>query len=155
MGELKAGVIYGVTSWTMQCRNCGYQGQPLIFDSQEDYDKFREGLKESGSAPIPETEEEKPDERIVDLLEHTKDVKEAPEPPSKSWRREILVSLIIATIITLIEAPSSFALLGSIAVLYLVFFFVLAAVVVLVLFIVVEYVMRKMRHESVKKQGGS
>jgi hypothetical protein len=157
MGQLKAGVIYGVTSWKMQCRNCGYQGQPLIFDTKEEYGKFLEALKQSGTspAPVPDTEEEKPDERIVDLLKNTKETETAAEVPSKSWRREIIVSLVVAAIVTLIEAPSAFFQLGAVATLYLVFFFVLATVVVLVIFIVIEYIARKTRRGSMKKQGES
>lgn len=159
MGELKAGIIYGVTSWKMQCRNCGYQGQPLIFDTKEEYEKFLEGLRASGTspAPVPETaeEEEKPDPRVVDLLAHTKESEPTPEPPSKSWWREIVVSLVVAAIISLYEAPMFFRQLGSVAAVYLVFFFVLVTILVLVVFIIVEYVLRVSRKGSAKKKGES
>ena len=43
-GRLKEGVLTGYTSKEV-CRDCGYHGSPIIFDSMEEYNKFLEGLK--------------------------------------------------------------------------------------------------------------
>ncbi len=152
MGQLKAGIIYGVTSWKMQCRNCGYQGQPLLFDTEGEYEKFLEGLRQSRSAPIPETEEEKPDARVVDLLEHTKEPAETLEPKPRSWRAEIIVSLIVAAIMTVVEVPWFVQNLGSIALIYVFVFMVAATVIMLVVIIVLEYFYHVIARASTKKQ---
>ena len=44
-GRMSDGVLTGYTSKNV-CRNCGYQGPPIIFDSEEDYKKFLQGIKE-------------------------------------------------------------------------------------------------------------
>jgi hypothetical protein len=43
-GRMKDGVLTGYTSREV-CRDCGYQGAPIIFDSEEDYIRFIEELK--------------------------------------------------------------------------------------------------------------
>ncbi|HMA83910.1 MAG TPA: hypothetical protein VKP59_06755 [Candidatus Thermoplasmatota archaeon] len=43
-GTMGDGVLTGYTSRQV-CRNCGYQGMPLIFNNEKDYKKFLEGLK--------------------------------------------------------------------------------------------------------------
>jgi|GEM_PF-822704 len=43
-GTMGDGVLTGYTSRQV-CRNCGFQGMPLIFNSEEDYKKFLSGLK--------------------------------------------------------------------------------------------------------------
>ena len=38
-GRMGDGVLTGYTTRDV-CRDCGYQGMPIIFDSEEDYKKF-------------------------------------------------------------------------------------------------------------------
>jgi len=35
MGTIGSGVTFGITSWNETCRDCGYQGQPIVFDSEK------------------------------------------------------------------------------------------------------------------------
>lgn len=53
IGTLSDGIISGLSSWNEVCRNCGYQGAPLVFDSEFTYNKFFEALsnqeKQTGS----------------------------------------------------------------------------------------------------------
>ena len=48
-GNIGDGVLTGYTSRNV-CKDCGYQGMPLIFDSDEEYEKFLEGLAKESSA---------------------------------------------------------------------------------------------------------
>ena len=41
-GTMGDGVLTGYTTRNV-CRNCGYQGMPIIFDSETDYKKFIKG----------------------------------------------------------------------------------------------------------------
>jgi len=41
-GRLRDGVLTGYTSRDV-CRNCGYQGMPIIFDSEKEYKSFLKG----------------------------------------------------------------------------------------------------------------
>ena len=154
MGELKGGVIYGLTSWKMQCRNCGYQGQPLIFDTQEEYEKFLEGLKETRGADVPPLgpEDEQPDKNIQDLLANTPDQKPTVEAPEKSWRLEIIVAIIIGAVLTIFEIPSFVNSMGATGVVYAALFLVIASLVALVVIIFVEYVYRKLKSPAQDKK---
>ena len=38
-GTLRNGVLTGYTTRYV-CRNCGYQGMPIIFNSENEYEKF-------------------------------------------------------------------------------------------------------------------
>ena len=56
-GTMGEGVLTGYTTRSV-CKNCGYQGMPIIFDSETDYKKFIKGkLKDKKS--IDPTEKEK------------------------------------------------------------------------------------------------
>ena len=37
MGTLGTGVTFGITSWIQNCRDCGYKGQPIEFETEKDY----------------------------------------------------------------------------------------------------------------------
>jgi len=43
-GRMGDGVLTGYSSRDV-CRNCGYQGMPIIFDSEKEYNKFMESKK--------------------------------------------------------------------------------------------------------------
>jgi C4-type Zn-finger protein len=45
MGGIREGVLYGLTSWTLVCKRCGYKGMPILFDSEEEYKKFLDEIK--------------------------------------------------------------------------------------------------------------
>ncbi len=47
-GRMGDGVITGYNTRNV-CRNCGYQGMPIIFDSEKDYKNFLKGLDEKPS----------------------------------------------------------------------------------------------------------
>lgn len=44
IGTLGDGIISGLSSWKEVCRNCGYQGASLVFDTEADYTKFLDAL---------------------------------------------------------------------------------------------------------------
>ncbi|MEM0492372.1 MAG: hypothetical protein QXS02_00205 [Candidatus Thermoplasmatota archaeon] len=46
MGTLSSGVLFGITSWKSVCRDCSYQGEPILFDSEEEYQLFKKTLNE-------------------------------------------------------------------------------------------------------------
>lgn len=44
IGTLGDGIIAGLSSWNEVCKNCGYQGASLVFESYSEYDKFLTAL---------------------------------------------------------------------------------------------------------------
>lgn len=44
IGTLGDGIISGLSSWKEVCKNCGYQGASLVFESEDEYNKFLAAL---------------------------------------------------------------------------------------------------------------
>ena len=77
-GRLKEGVLTGYTSKEV-CRDCGYHGSPIIFDSVEEYNKFLQGLKsvERDGRSLKESVEDNTDdlsEKDKEVIDFLKDV---------------------------------------------------------------------------------
>jgi transcription elongation factor Elf1 len=169
MGTMNQGVLFGVTSWKSVCRNCGYQGEPLIFETEESYEKFLDGLsKDQAQVPITEGKEAASDESEVEeslgltpkekeVVEYAHDVEEesrgvenhkvrAPVfDEAKSWRVEVLVALVVSAVWTTVYLSFyAFHFITSLDVLfmflYTFFYFAATTLVVLVVIIIAEYV---------------
>lgn len=56
-GTIRDGVLTGYTTRYV-CKDCGYQGMPIIFDSEKEYKKFLTGISR-GKGPIDKIEKEK------------------------------------------------------------------------------------------------
>jgi hypothetical protein len=69
-GRLKDGVLTGYTSRDV-CRDCGYQGSPLIFDDPQNYKNFLKGLKAEKEGEIIEPEDEDEDIEISEKEKET------------------------------------------------------------------------------------
>jgi len=73
-GRLKDGVLTGYTSRDV-CRDCGYRGSPIIFDSENEYIKFVKELKKDklsdGSSDISDLSDK--DKQILDDLKDIND----------------------------------------------------------------------------------
>jgi hypothetical protein len=54
---MRDGVLTGYVNRQV-CKNCGYQGMPLIFESEEEYKKFLESIPKRKKS-VSETEKEK------------------------------------------------------------------------------------------------
>jgi hypothetical protein len=106
-GTMSDGTITGITTRQV-CRDCGYQGPPILFDSEEEYQRFKQELRADKEHTAKETtpEEEKhldeepseltkEDKEIVALLEETESI---PEPPRKSG---YLLEFVLAVIFSI------------------------------------------------------
>jgi hypothetical protein len=105
-GTMSDGTITGITTRQV-CRDCGYQGPPLLFDSEEEYQRFKQELRADNEHPAEETTPEgekqpdeepeltKEDKEIAALLEETEST---PEPPRKS---SYLLEFVLAVIFSI------------------------------------------------------
>jgi len=166
MGTMKEGVLFGITSWKSVCKNCGYQGEPLLFETQEAYERFLDGLsKDKAQAPITdgressgkadeseseETSQLSPKEQEVveyahDVEEESRDVENhkvrAPVfDETKSWRIEVLVAFVISAIWTTVYLSFyAFHFITSLDILFvfLYTFFYFAATTLVVLIVII------------------
>ncbi len=134
-GRLKEGVLTGYTDRYV-CRDCGYQGSPIIFDSIDEYNKFQ--IEKKSDKSVDESSENQILEDDIDLSEKDKEVvdyfnelgdKSTSEIKTKSTARKIIIMLsvvlVVSLIINLFFIPFNFLLL--------------TVLVIIVLFIIVYF----------------
>jgi transcription elongation factor Elf1 len=95
IGTLGDGVIPGLSSWNEVCKNCGYQGASLIFESEDTYQKFLEALafqKKQAETLCKEPSKEKT------TLNSSK----------KSYLFEFIVSVVVTIVFFIILSGSNF-----------------------------------------------
>ncbi len=105
-GTLGEGVLTGYVTKDV-CKDCGYQGMPLIFNSEKEYKKFLEGLSkdQEGKVGKPEKIAEEPvklTEKEKELLEFLNEPSE--EKPSEPLKQKRPYGLIILVFITIFYA---------------------------------------------------
>ncbi len=132
-GRLKDGVLTGYSDKYV-CRDCGYQGSPVIFDDIDEYNKFQ--IEKKSDKPIDNNQEDQildnniilsdKDKEVVDYLKEF-DNKSISEMKTESSTFKIIIMLSIVMIFSLI-----------ITLFYIPFnFFLPTMLVIIVLFIVV------------------
>ena|GEM_PF-6125468 len=141
-GRLKDGVLTGYSDRYV-CRECSYQGSPVIFDNIDEYNKFQ--MEKKSVKPLDETSEDQilddgivlsdKEKEVVDYLNELDD-KSTSEIKTESSTLKIIIMLsmvlIFSLIITLFYIPFNF--------------FLPTILVIIVLFIIVYvryYIMKK------------
>ena len=158
-GTMGSGVTFGITSWIEMCRDCGYQGQPIIFDSEEDYNKFLVEVKQKAIKKDINTQEKiciedevdevintaQKDKEIVELLEQYSTEK-MPKPiwsKKKVWWPEIGLSLLLAALLYFSGLPNITSNMNfEIVIFYSILYFIASFVIVLFTIVVIEYFLR-------------
>jgi len=110
IGTLGDGIISGLSSWKEVCKNCGYQGASLLFDSEIEYKKFIDALsnakkqtkKENIEGESVELTEEK--RQVLEFLDETENTLEIPK--KKNYFFEFIIAVILSIMFFI-------ALLGS------------------------------------------
>jgi transcription elongation factor Elf1 len=97
------GIISGLSSWNEVCKNCGYQGASLIFESESEYKKFLEALlyqKKQTETQSKEVNEEKSEQDIAEKMStHSK---------KKNYFFEFIVSIVLTIVFFIILSGSGY-----------------------------------------------
>lgn len=166
-GTMESGITFGITSWKEMCRDCGYQGQSITFDSEEDYKKFLEEIKQKPQEKEAQLKEEysiedqvdevlkitKKDKEVVNLLkEYEKETVDKPIwPKNKGWWPEIGLAIVLAVFVNLSEISDIITMMGvGTAAVYALLNFMGSFVILLLIIIIVEYVLRYVKNTIVK-----
>jgi len=168
MGTMDSGVTFGVTSWNSVCRNCGYQGMPLHFDSKQEYNRFLKGLLQKGKASkvpakdLPQELSEK-DQEILELLNELRAEEKIREPKSKedkepskkkNWWFEIGLSIGIASVLFILSLPRACSLYGvTFGVLYCLLVLLVEAIIILFVIVIIEYFYKTIKNVIIRKSG--
>jgi transcription elongation factor Elf1 len=103
IGTLGDGIISGLSSWNEVCKECGYQGASLIFESESQYHKFLEALsfqKKQVEAQTKETNEGKPEQELEE--------KTSVHSIKKSYAFEFIVSVVLTIVFFIILSSSNY-----------------------------------------------
>jgi transcription elongation factor Elf1 len=103
IGTLGDGIISGLSSWNEVCKECGYQGASLLFESESQYNKFLEALsyqKKQVETQTKETNKRKPGQ---ELEENT-----AVHSVKKSYVFEFIVSVVLTIVFFIILSGSNY-----------------------------------------------
>jgi hypothetical protein len=88
MGRIRDGVLFGIDSWKQVCRQCGYQGAPIIFDSETEYQKFLEELKVNGKQRKKEDKSLELSEKEKEVVEFLKELEKEKPIKNKEVKKE-------------------------------------------------------------------
>jgi transcription elongation factor Elf1 len=103
IGTLGDGIISGLSSWNEVCRNCGYQGASLVFESESQYNKFLDALalqKKQEETQNTESKEEKPEQGAGE--------KTTIHSGKKSYLFEFIVSVVLTIVFFIILSGSNY-----------------------------------------------
>jgi transcription elongation factor Elf1 len=102
IGTLGDGIISGLSSWNEVCKNCGYQGASLIFESESQYNKFLEALayqKKQDETQNTETKEKS---------EQGTDEKTTIRSGKKSYLFEFIISVVLTIVFLIFLSVSNY-----------------------------------------------
>ena len=136
IGTMDSGVTFGITSNNYTCKNCNYNGMPLIFNNKKNYTQFLKGFQKetetNNKEKIKETKEE--EKAIISEKEITH------WHGKRSWWIEIIIAFIISAALFLYSLPSMINTLELIFILYLIIVFFIEALVILIAIAFFEYI---------------
>ncbi len=106
IGTLGDGIIAGLSSWKEVCRDCGYQGASLLFETEDEYNKYLKALKQHTTEEKTDNNEETMEEEPADLTKEDKEivasVDETAELPQLSGKKNYVLEFIIAVILSIV-----------------------------------------------------
>jgi len=125
MGSIGDGVLFGIDSWKEVCRNCNYQGAPILFDSESEYNKFFKTVNQKFKNL------NKVDNKSVDKSE---------EKEVKVSRKIFFISVILSVLINVLFLPNYIRLFDiSMAILYIVGQILITSFTIFVLLLFLKY----------------
>jgi transcription elongation factor Elf1 len=90
IGTLGDGIISGLSSWKEVCRDCGYQGPSLIFDSESEYSKFLEALSNQKKQTEKQSKEPSSEAQEQESIKHIKE--------KKNYSFEFLMAIVLTIV---------------------------------------------------------
>jgi len=103
IGTLGDGIISGLSSWKEVCKDCGYQGASLVFESELEYNKFLEAL--SYQKIKTETQNKEVNEEKSEL---GLDKKTSIQSEKRSYLFEFIVSVVLTIVFFVILSGSGY-----------------------------------------------
>lgn len=167
MGTMGAGVTFGITSWKSVCKDCGYQGEPIIFDSAKEYERFLREIneepdnkKKSGSEKkksiygrndVEPLELSKKEKEVLEFLnELSKEkfkqkIQRQDKGKDKNWWPEIILAFFLSAVSVVGSTLGMPSFYGNFGIVFSVLFFVPLALLYLMSIVIIEYLYNRIR----------
>jgi transcription elongation factor Elf1 len=161
MGTIDSGVLIGMTSNKNVCKNCGFQGNPIIFESEQQYQQFLEEIKKhepsnktnSGNVSIDKENLSEKDELVLDYIEDIKktgefDQESQNEEKSKNWWPEMIIAMSISIISGIWIYPNLVTvMITPYLTVYLVGYIIITFLITLIFILILEYVLKSINNK--------
>jgi transcription elongation factor Elf1 len=116
IGTLGDGIISGLSSWKEVCRECGYQGASLLFESESEYKKFLEALSQQKKQTGKQTEQanqRNPDQKSDEQSKQKKEILDESEktskyPEKKNYFFEFTLAVVLSIVFFVILFGSNY-----------------------------------------------
>jgi hypothetical protein len=140
-GKMSSGILYGVSSWTEECRNCGFKGSPVVFDSKEDYLLFLKGLHAEDDNESTSNGEDDVKLSKEESIEDTYSDGKNEHWHNWTWLWEIVLAIVIGISISVISSLRNVRLFGvGVGIVYSILEFIIFFIFVLIVIIIIEYI---------------
>jgi hypothetical protein len=154
-GKMSSGILYGVSSWMEECRDCGYKGSPVIFESTDEYITFLKKLRSSKEEiSIVDSNSDE-----VQVLENDGECGFSSDEEHVHWHQgkwylELLIAGILGIIVSYSSVYRNVSIFGAgVGALYSVLEFVIFFIFILIGIVIIEYIMFLIINR-VKRKGG-
>ena len=152
-GKMSSGILYGISSWTQECRNCGYKGSPIIFNSEKEYLKFLKDIKSDILEEInPKKEIKEKSKPEVKKKDQTHPQIKDQEPVdryhwhTRTWWIEIIIAVLLAMLVSLFGILNNISLFGmEVGIVYTGLEFIIFFIFIVIAIAIVEYIIYLMR----------
>jgi hypothetical protein len=151
---MSSGILYGVSSWMEECRDCGYKGSPVIFDSAEEYITFLKNLRKSKKDTASENIElsdnisgdnKECDDFLMDEGLHWHHGK---------WWMELLIAGLLGVLVSFSSVYRNVSIFGfEVGVIYSILEFIIFFIFILIGIIIIEYLIFLIVNRMRKKRG--
>jgi hypothetical protein len=137
---MSSGILYGVSSWMEECRDCGYKGSPVIFDSIEEYVSFLKNLRSSDEG---KTQDKKKRDEGTDIREDAKSggsLEEDVHWHHGKWWLELLIAGLLGILVSFSSIYRNMSIFGvGIGIIYSLLEFVIFFIFILIGIVIIEY----------------
>ena len=103
IGTLGDGIISGLSSWNEVCKDCGYQGASLVFESESEYKKFLEALSYQKINTETQNKQLNKEKSELDLDKNT-----SIHSKRTSYLFEFIVSVVLTIVFFIILSGSGY-----------------------------------------------
>jgi len=139
-GKMSSGILYGVSSWMEECRDCGYKGAPVIFDNEREYVSFLKNLRKSRKDVVSDQIESGDDASVENKGCDDLSVDEGAHWHHGKWWLELLIAGLLGIFISFSSVYRNVSIFGlGVGVIYSILEFIIFFIFILIGIIVIEY----------------